>query len=248
MDSTGSIPMSLDPLAILVIDDDPGICNLLLEALHDERYLVVTVHSAEEGLAQLPCFNFAVAFVDHVLPRMDGLTLSGYLRRANPLIEVVLMTGEETPRLRHAAQEEGIRFLGKPLSIEQVTRLVEEQHQALHQRAEKMKHADPWFCPRLDLPLLDEAAAQLGLPPAPERLREAVVVALRDALAHLRSRGRYNEKDRLLLFAGILAARLLRIPLPAVMDGRSFAEEYDRLMLRLGKRSEFGAPPEEAGR
>lgn len=246
MDTQAGLRLSLDPLPILVIDDDPGICSMLMEALHCKHHMVVTANSAEEGLAQLPYLNFAVAFVDHYLPRMDGLTLSGYLRRANPLIEVVLMTGEESPRLRHAAQEEGIRFLSKPLSMDAVVRLVEEQHEALNQRAAKMAQSDPWFRPRLDLPLLDEAAAELDLPPTPERLREALVVQLRQALARLRSRNRYSEKDRMLLFAGILAARLLRIPLPTVMDGRTLAEEYDRLMLRLGKRSEFGPLPEES--
>ena len=246
MDSCPTIPPNLDPLPILVIDDDAGIRSLLLEALHDEHHLVVAVGSAEEGLAQLPYLEFAMAFVDHYLPQMDGLTLSGYLRRANPLIDVVLMTGEENPKLRQAAQEEGIRFLAKPLSIDRVLQLVEEQRAALRRRAEVLTREDPHHCPRLDLPLLDEAAAELQLPPVPERLREALVGQLRSSLSHLRSRSRFEEKDRLLLYAGILTARMLRIPLPSVIDGRSFAEEYDRLMLRLGKRSEFTAPPEDA--
>jgi two-component system response regulator (stage 0 sporulation protein F) len=233
-----------EPLSILVIDDDPGIRRLLLETLHQECWLVVAVGSAEEGLAQLPYTNFAVAFVDHVLPGMDGLTLCGYLRRANPLIEVVLMTGEESPRLRHAALEEGVRFLSKPLTLAEILRVVKEQQDALRQRAVRSAVEDPDFAPRLHTGLLEEVARELDLPPVPDRLKEALIQRLRDCLVRMRSKSRYLEKDRLALFSGIVAARLLGISLPTVMDGRLLAEEYDRLMLRMGKRPEFTTVPD----
>jgi len=229
------------PLAVLVIDDDPAVRGLLLDALTQEHRVVVAVESAEEGLAQLPYHEFAVAFVDHRLPAMDGLTLCGYLRRASPLLEVVLVTGEESRSLRHQVQEEGLRFLPKPLVLDDVLQLVAEQEQQLRRRATDPA-PDPYLHPRLDEGLLDEVALELGLPPAPERLREALTLRLKEAARQLRSRTLPQERDRVLLFSGIVACRLLGIPLPTVPDGRSLAEEYDRLMLRQGRATAFTPP------
>lgn len=236
--------MNKDACPVLVIDDDPGIRSFLIDVLHGKEYTVVAVASAEEGLAQLPYLRFGVAFVDHHLPRMDGITLCGYLRRANPLIDVVMITGEENPSLRKAAESEGIHFLQKPLSVDQILQIVEETREALEQHAAATDTKDPFFAPRLG-PLLDEAAVQLGLPAVPARLRETLVRGLKSCVSRLRSRSRFSEKERVMLFAGILTARLLGITLPLAADGRSLAEEYDRLMLRMGKRAEFGQPPSE---
>ncbi len=232
--------------SILVIDDDQGILDLFVEALHMEGYTVVAVDSAEAGLEQLPYNDFSVAFVDHHLPGMDGLTLCGYLRRANPLVEVVLMTGAPDARLEQAAREEGIRFLTKPLDFDEILDLVEDHVERLSEREDRLAEPPPFFSPVFS-PYLARAVANAGLPAAPERLQRALIRELKAALSRLRTRRTHDERDRTFALAGILAARLLGIDLPKVADGRTMEEEYDRLMAIKGLRTEFASTVEREG-
>ncbi len=222
--------------AILVIDDDPDLRALLIDLLHGEEMTVVAVASAEEGLAQLPYLSFDVAFVDHHLPRMDGLTLCGYLRRANPLVEVVLITGEDSPHLRNAAAEEGVRFLEKPLDLDRVLKIIDQHRKDLLAREEIAE--DPYWAPRFE-PWPEDLPSGTSLPAAPARMHDALLREIKGALSRLRSGTRYTERDRVLALSGLLSARLLGLSLPLLADGRSMTEEYDRIMLRLGKRPEF---------
>lgn len=69
-------PGRADQLTVLVIDDEPQVCNLIASAFTRRGDVVVTASSAEEGLEQLPYFTFQVAFVDH---HQDLAALSGLL-------------------------------------------------------------------------------------------------------------------------------------------------------------------------
>ncbi len=230
--------MERDAVNVLVIDDEPGIRMLLTDALHGEGYTVVAVGSAEEGLAQLPYMDFLVAFVDHNLPAMDGLTLSGYLRRANQRIEVVLITGSEDECLRRAAEEEDVRFLAKPLSIDRVLSLVEEQVQQRIQLEAAAGDTD--HAPRTHLLADGQLVRELRLPAASTRLGNVLVKRIKRCLSRMRSPRSYNEQDRVLALAGLITARVLQVSVPCTSDGRTLHEEYDRLMARMGKRTEFG--------
>lgn len=229
--------MEQDAVNVLVIDDDPDIRMLLTDALHGEGYTVVAVGTAEEGLSQLPYMDFAVAFVDHNLPAMDGLTLSGYLRRANQRIEVVLITGSEDETLRRAADEEDVRFLSKPLDIDDLLTVVEEQ---IAQRAcREAATQDEDYAPRLGLLATSHLGQELQLPPASARLGNVLAKRVKRCLSRLRSPRSYDEQDRVLALAGLITSRVLGVSLPCTSDGRTLFEEYDRLMARMGKRTEF---------
>ena len=80
-------------LHILVIDDDPSMCEILSALFLSEGYLVITADSAEKGLEQLPFYTFDVAFIDQYLPGMEGLVFGEYLGKNNPEMEIVLITG-----------------------------------------------------------------------------------------------------------------------------------------------------------
>jgi CheY-like chemotaxis protein len=60
---------------LLVIDDDPLIIDAVRLALAEENHTVGAALSAAEALAAIEQADWDLAFVDVVLPDMDGLQL-----------------------------------------------------------------------------------------------------------------------------------------------------------------------------
>ena len=102
---TKGLSGKVEPLNILVIDDEPELRNLFARILNGEQHQVVLAESAEEGLQLLPHWTFHIAFVDHNLPGMEGLVLGEYLRRNNPDMSIVMMTGSEDPRIERRSRD-----------------------------------------------------------------------------------------------------------------------------------------------
>ena len=78
------------------------------------------------------------------------------------------------------------------------------------------------------------------MPSVPARVEDRLVHAVRDGLNELRSLGRYNERDRVMTYAGLVSMRVLGIKSPKTKAGRSYFEEYDHLMQEHGRKMEFG--------
>ncbi|MGD8386243.1 MAG: response regulator [Desulfobacteraceae bacterium] len=78
---------------VLVVDDDPGICSHLAEAMRIEGYDPCVCHNPEEALGMARAGAFGLVFVDIHLPGMSGLDLASRLREEDPEREVVFITG-----------------------------------------------------------------------------------------------------------------------------------------------------------
>ena len=108
--------------AILVVDDDAALADTLREFLSLEGYHVEVAQSGAEALAiQAANPNIALAMVDLIMPLMDGLTLTVDLRRHDPDIAVVIMTGYGTIETAIEAIKKGAEdYITKPFDYEAV--------------------------------------------------------------------------------------------------------------------------------
>src|SRR5260370_39186931 len=64
---------------ILIVDDDPILGDLLLEALQEEAYQACHVLSGEMALGTLQTVVPALLLLDYHLPGMNGLELADWL-------------------------------------------------------------------------------------------------------------------------------------------------------------------------
>jgi CheY-like chemotaxis protein len=110
--------------AVLVVDDDAAIRDMVTMALQDEGYEVVTAVGAQ-ALAVARALSPAVILLDIMMPDMDGIEVSRRLR-ADPLtrnIPIVAMSAttvlSETANAMHADEH-----LPKPFDLEQLSDLV----------------------------------------------------------------------------------------------------------------------------
>jgi CheY-like chemotaxis protein len=235
------LSIKVEPLNILVIDDEPDLRQLFARLLNGEEHQVVLAESAEEGLQLLPHWTFHIAFVDHNLPGMEGLVLGEYLRRNNPDMSIVMMTGSDDPRIERRSRDLSLKFLPKPFSIGDVLGTIEEYLTTARERETRRRHSvDPAFDPPLGI-FTDELAESFNLPKVSDRVEEGLAQTIKRCLNNLTSAARYNERDRVMALSGLLTARVLGVNLPRTKSGITLFEEYDRLKLERGRRPEFRA-------
>ena len=100
---------------ILVVDDEESIADAFRVVLQKEGYGVRTVGSASRALAEVERADWDLAFVDLVLPDMEGLALLKKLKARRPGLLAVVITAHGSGATGFAAREAGAyAFLEKP--------------------------------------------------------------------------------------------------------------------------------------
>lgn len=177
--------------------------------------------------------------MDHQLPNMEGMVLGEYLRKNNPHMEIALVTGHQEARLARVSEEHRITLISKPFQVEEILDVVSAYKSAAQERhLERLKRSDKNFAPLLQ-DYLEGLPESFDIPSVPGRIEEKILKTTRDALRNLRSVQRYNEKDRVTAFSGLLAARLLGIKVPKNGQGETLYEAFDACMELHGRRREF---------
>ena len=120
--------MSVAPskCTVLVVDDDLSLTQTLKDFLVEEGYEVETAHDGEQALAiQQRNPGICLALLDLMMPATDGISLMEKLRRNNPELPVLIMTGFGTIETAVEAIKRGAEdYLTKPLEPEAVTKKV----------------------------------------------------------------------------------------------------------------------------
>lgn len=80
-------------LKMLIVDDEEVVLNFFKKLLKEDIYDVVTAKTGKEALENLKEKDFDLAFVDTVLPDMQGAELYLKIQEAKPDLAIVLITG-----------------------------------------------------------------------------------------------------------------------------------------------------------
>jgi excisionase family DNA binding protein len=96
---------------VLVVDDDPGVCELLNDVISGQRYKVVTVDSGERALEEVQKRHFDLIFLDLVLPKMSGVEVLSAIKAKDKKAVVVIITGYGDDPIALEAMSLGPLFL-----------------------------------------------------------------------------------------------------------------------------------------
>ena len=123
----------MEPISILVIDDEPMICKGCRMVLSDKGHTVGTCMSGKLGLDAIRKELFDAIILDLKLPDMDGMDILRTVRKEKPGIYVIVMTGYSTVHTAVKAMKLGaFDYLGKPFSDDElviaVERAIEKKH------------------------------------------------------------------------------------------------------------------------
>ncbi|HYG76707.1 MAG TPA: response regulator [Planctomycetota bacterium] len=111
------------PGTVLIIDDDPEICEALELAATMEGYEVCIASDEAAALDILDSVSPSVILLDYYIAGQDIQRFAMRLRESVPSIPIVLMTGARDPGVK--AKELGIKHvLPKPFDIEALSKLL----------------------------------------------------------------------------------------------------------------------------
>lgn len=117
---------------ILVVDDEPEMCNICARALNARGYQVTTVQDATQAPALISQGAYDLLLTDLKMPGISGLDLALLARQRDPTAAVVMMTAFASYDHLHQAMQNGIsEFLSKPFDLAQLILAVSH---ALHRR------------------------------------------------------------------------------------------------------------------
>ena len=107
---------------ILVVDDEPDLCDILRFNLEDAGYTVHTAHSASEALA-FGVTNADLILLDVMMPGMDGFALARRLKAApaTAQIPIIFLTARDSEEDTVSGLDLGADdYIAKPFSIREV--------------------------------------------------------------------------------------------------------------------------------
>lgn len=128
---------------ILLVEDDRVTRVMLQAQLCDAGYAVISAESGEAALARLNDERFDLVITDLDMPKANGLTVMEAARRADPDLEVIVLTGVASIESAIAAVRHGafayIRKPGQPGELQASTQAALARRRERHEQTELLR-------------------------------------------------------------------------------------------------------------
>ena len=114
---------------LLIVDDEATIRNLILDSLEPLGYEILTARNGQEALklAETRSEPMDLVLADVVMPGMKGTELARSLKRLQPSLKIIYMSGYlDDTRLRMDVDDHRIDFIQKPLTPRKLAERVRE--------------------------------------------------------------------------------------------------------------------------
>lgn len=107
--------------SILIVDDEPSILKALSGLLADEGFEVMTASTGYEGLKIIDREYPDLVLLDIWMPGIDGIETLKQIKKGNPYLQVIIITGHGNIETAVKATKLGAYdLIEKPLSIDKV--------------------------------------------------------------------------------------------------------------------------------
>ncbi|MHB8878760.1 MAG: sigma-54-dependent transcriptional regulator, partial [Myxococcaceae bacterium] len=118
---------------VLVIDDEPGMREMLSYELSQEGFEVETAESGMAAVEAVKRRRFDLAVTDLKMPGMDGVATVEALRTLDPDLEVIVATGYATVETAVACMKRGAYdYIQKPYDLAELKLLLDRAMQKSH--------------------------------------------------------------------------------------------------------------------
>ncbi|NTU47791.1 MAG: response regulator, partial [Syntrophobacteraceae bacterium] len=115
----------MNPLRIIVVDDDRDFAESLADVLELEGHSVELAFTGEEAVQRSMEKDYDLTFMDVKLPGQDGVKSFQEIRKVKPASRVIMMTGYSMPgHLLEAKKQGAWEVLQKPLDMNRVLGLL----------------------------------------------------------------------------------------------------------------------------
>jgi DNA-binding NtrC family response regulator len=112
---------------ILLVDDEKDFLDVMSERIEARGMEVTTAESAVNALKQVESGGFDAIILDLMMPGMDGLETLKAIKKKNPDLQVILLTGHATIEKGIEAMKMGaMDFLEKPADLDKLTEIIKK--------------------------------------------------------------------------------------------------------------------------
>ena len=123
---------------ILIVDDDKSIASSLGLIITKSGYNVDIAESAERAINIVKNGKFNIALIDIILPDKDGVSLLASLKKIDPDLRGIVITGYASIETAIGALNRGASaYLTKPLHMDEVLATVNEIFEKIDLEQEK---------------------------------------------------------------------------------------------------------------
>jgi DNA-binding NtrC family response regulator len=128
---------------VLLIDDEEGFVSALEKRLSIRDLDVLTAFDGQQGLAVLDrAPDVDVVLLDVKMPGMDGIATLREIKKAHPIVEVIMLTGHATVESAIEGMKLGAYdYLMKPCDVEELLKKVQEAKTKKRAHQEKILEA-----------------------------------------------------------------------------------------------------------
>jgi DNA-binding response OmpR family regulator len=110
--------------AILLVDDNPAVRNIVGDVLEDAGHVVSGVATGAEAIALLERGSFDLLILDYLLPDMKGDAIARVVRERWSTLRIAFLSGY-TDFLALTGKHGEDTLISKPISIEDLCKAVE---------------------------------------------------------------------------------------------------------------------------
>jgi serine phosphatase RsbU (regulator of sigma subunit)/CheY-like chemotaxis protein len=119
--------INMEDVRILIVDDDPGALETLVDIFEEMGYRAEAAASGEQALQKIAGRFFNVALLDIRLPDMEGTELLTRLRQLHPDTDCIITTGYASKDTSIQAINEGaFAYIEKPLDMAKVSATIQQ--------------------------------------------------------------------------------------------------------------------------
>lgn len=115
---------------ILVVDDDPAICQLVADVFRTSEFHVLEARDGVEAFKRIEasCASIDVLLVDVVMPRLNGAELARVTLYYYPTIKMIFMSGQPDDVVdRYGIPASTLRYLKKPFTPDVLEQAVRDE-------------------------------------------------------------------------------------------------------------------------
>ena len=104
---------------LLLVDDEVGYLDVLAKRLTHRGFEVTTASSGAEAIRALRNWEFDLAVVDLKMEDMDGIEVLKVLKKMDPALQVIILTGHGSERAaRDGIAHGAFDYLIKPIGLD----------------------------------------------------------------------------------------------------------------------------------
>jgi DNA-binding response OmpR family regulator len=104
---------------LLLVDDEVGYLDVLAKRLIHRGFKVTTASSGAEAIRALRNWEFDLAVVDLKMEDMDGIEVLKVLKKMDPALQVIILTGHGSERAARDGLAHGaFDYLIKPIGLD----------------------------------------------------------------------------------------------------------------------------------